>query len=313
MAIAILNPQGFSELSKYSGNPFLDAMVDLQGLFTTLATYQKAKPYIDRYSDTSLSDLKDKIKTYLPEALNDDGSINFTKLEELASKGNKLAETVLGIKQTRESFANASVGEKLKTLYDKDVADKMAPILSGELLTKQATVLKRMQDVEEQIKKLNLPKPVETFLLLNKEKIADNPEVLTAVLTAVLPFFMLQQDQNQTDTDNTQEENTFSAPAMRSIASIFDEKTNSILQSLTPNITQTNTSSSSNTEKKKQVVNKLKQYVNKKKQSKQNNQQQNQQQSQQDNSNSGIIFPWQNTSLPLLPWDNLLPKTTKIW
>jgi hypothetical protein len=309
MGIAIVNEAGFKDLSKYSGNPFLDAMVDLQGLFTTLATYQKAKPYIDRYSDTSLSDLKDKIKTYLPEALNEDGSINFAKLEELASKGNKLAETVLGIKQTRESFANASVGDKLKTLYDKDVADKMAPILSGELLTKQATVLKRMQDVEEQIKKLNLPKPVETFLLLNKEKIADNPEVLTSVL----PFFMLQQDQNQTDTNNTQEENTFSAPAMRSIASIFDEKTNSILQSLTPNTTQTNTSSSSNSEKKKQVVNKLKQYVNKKKQSKQNNQQQNQQQSQQNTSNSGIIFPWQNTSLPLLPWDNLLPKTTKIW
>lgn len=312
MGIAIVNEAGFKDLGKYSGNPFLDAMTDLQGLFTTLITYQNAKPYIDRYSDTSLSDLKDKIKTYLPEALNEDGSINFAKLEELASKGNKLAETVLGIKQTRESFANASVGDKLKTLYDKDVADKMAPILSGELLTKQATVLKRMQDVEEQIKKLNLPKPVETFLLLNKEKIANDPEVLNAVL----PFFMIPQDQitqNQIDTNNTQEENTFSAPAMRSIASIFDEKTNSILHSLTPNITQTNTSSSSNTEKKKQVVNKLKQYVNKKKQSKQNNQQQNQQQSQQDTSNSGIIFPWQNTSLPLLPWDNLLPKTTKIW
>jgi ribosomal protein S17E len=304
MSIIVVNPEGFKELSKYSGNPFLDAMVDLQGVFTILSAYQQAKPYIDRYSDTSLSDLKDKIKAYLPEAVNEDGSINFAKIEELASQGNKIAEAVLGIKQQREQFANTSISNKLATFKDKGLVD----ILSGNLLTKQATVLKRMQEVEDLIKKSNIRDDIKTLLLLNKEKIAENPEFLSAIL----PFFTFLQDQAQAQnqTNTTQEDNLFSVPANQSIQSIFDEKANNILQSLIPNTNQT-TIPSLTSEKKKQVVNKLKQYISKKKSKKQQQQKTNQQ--QQQSLNSGIIFPWQNTSLPILPYENLLPKITTLW
>jgi hypothetical protein len=229
MGIIVVNPEGFKEVSKYSGNPFLDAMTDLQEVFTSLTTYQKAKPFIDRYSDTSLSDLKDKIKAHLPEVVNEDGSINFTKIEELASKGNKIAETVLEIKNHREGFANASVGEKLATLIDPEKSKIMAPILSGEHIIKNARVMKRLQRVEDTIKRAGLPKEWEAMLLLNKEKIAENPEFLSAFLNyfTLLPKennkqnLTLEQQQQSTQEDNY----NFFRPQIKSMQDMFNEKT----------------------------------------------------------------------------------------
>jgi hypothetical protein len=304
MAITILNQQGFSELSKYSGNPFLDAMTDLQDVFNTVIAYQQHKPYIDKYSDTSLSDLKDKIKANLPEAINEKGNIDFNKLQELANQGNKMAEAVLGVKQLRENFANASIGGKLTTFKDQSMVD----VLSGNILTKQAEILKKSQKFDEVLKKL--PEPIRTVLSYNKEAFLDKPELLVAIATMYGDTLTGNTPSDQTN--SSQEENIFNAPAIQSMQSIFDEKTNDILQSLIPNTS----SSSSTDEKKKQVVNKVKQYINKKKSEKQTQQQQSNQQeqsNQQQSLNSGIIFPWQNTSLPILPYENLLPKTTKLW
>jgi len=196
MGIIVLNPEGFKELSKYSGNPFLDAMVDFQDVFNTIMAYQKHKPYIDKYSDTSLSDLKDKIKTNLPEALNEDGSINFSILEELANQGNEMAKTILGIKEAREHFANASIGGKLATFLDKKLQPQL-DILSGNILSKQAKVLKTLSEFEEKIKNSNLPDVVKTIMLENKEVFAKNPQVLSIIL----PFFMSNQNQ-QSDSDH---------------------------------------------------------------------------------------------------------------
>jgi hypothetical protein len=72
-----------------------------------------------------------------------------------------------------------------------------------------------------------------------------------------------ENTETQTEINQNSEENIFSVPPIQSIQSMFDEKTNEILQSLTPN------TSLSTSEKKKQVINKLKQYVNKKKSQKQ--------------------------------------------
>jgi hypothetical protein len=325
MGIIVLNQEGFKELSKYSGNPFLDAMVDLQGVFNTIAAYQKHKPYIDKYSDTSLSDLKDKIKAYLPEVLDENGNINFSKLEELAVDGNKLAEAVLGIKQIRENFANAPIGGKLATFKDQSMLD----VLSGNILTKQAAILKKSQKFDEVLKKL--PEPIRTFLSYNKEAFLDKPELLAAIATMygnTLGENTETQTKTQTEINQNSEENIFSVPPIQSIQSMFDEKTNEILQSLTPN------TSLSTSEKKKQVINKLKQYVNKKKSQKQQQQPTNKQQQQPTNKqqqqptnkqqqqptnkqqqslNSDIVFPWQNINLPILPYENLLPKTTRLW
>jgi hypothetical protein len=233
MAITVLNPAGFQMLSEHSGNPFLDAMTDLQDVFNTVMTYQRAKPYIDKYSDTSLSDLKDKIKTYLPEAVNDDGSINFAKVEELANQGNKIAETVIGVKNHRESFANASVGEKLATLLDPKNAEAVAPILSGEHITKTALVLKNTQAVEDAIKKAGFPKDLETVLLLNKEKIAGDPRYLSLFLN----YFTQQPKQennnpdiNLSDNNNNDDDNdniinfdTTFKPKIKSMQDIFPQ------------------------------------------------------------------------------------------
>jgi hypothetical protein len=202
----ILDREGLSRaLSGYTGNPFLDAMIDMQGLFNTISAYYKHKPFIDRYSDTKLSDLKDKIKAYLPEAVDKDGNINFAKVEELAVQGNKVAEAILGIKTQREVFANATVGDKLETLLNPEKAQQLTPILSGELLTTQVKVMNNLKKVEELIKNAGFSKEMEAILLLNKEKIANNPELLSAFLQ----YFTLQpKEEKQTNKQETNQSST---------------------------------------------------------------------------------------------------------
>jgi hypothetical protein len=291
----ILDQEGLAKaLGQHSGNPFLDAMVDMQDLFTTISAYQQHKPYIDKYSDTSLSDLKDKVKAYLPEAIDKDGNINFSKLEELASNGNPLAEHILTIKQHREQFANAPIIGKLEAIKNDAVRD----ILSGNKLTKEANILKKSQQFDEILKKANIPEERKTLLSLNKEAFLSDPKLL-AYLTTI--FSNQQPTQNNQQDTEQQSDNIFNLPAMQSIQSIFDAKTKDILQSLIPKPSSTNT-----TEKKKQTVKKVKQTTETKKN-------QNKQSQQQTNSNSGIIFPWQSTSLPILPYEILPPKITTLW
>jgi hypothetical protein len=201
--------------------------------------------------------------------------------------------------------------------------------LSGNILTKQAAILKKSQKFDEVLKKL--PEPIRTFLSYNKEAFLDKPELLAAIATMygnTLGENTETQTKTQTEINQNSEENIFSVPPIQSIQSMFDEKTNEILQSLTPN------TSLSTSEKKKQVINKLKQYVNKKKSQKQQQQPTNKQQQQPTNKqqqqptnkqqqqptnkqqqslNSDIVFPWQNINLPILPYENLLPKTTRLW
>jgi hypothetical protein len=209
-------------LRQRSGNPFLDALVDMQDLFNTISLYYKHKPYIDKYSDTTLSDLKDKIKTHLPDAIDKNGNIDFSKIEELAKQGNKMAETILGIRQARENFANASIGGKLATFLDEKLQPQL-DILSGNILSKEATVLKNLEGVEKLIKNSKLPDEIKAVFLANKEALA-NPQVLATIL----PFFTLQQDQqqsNQQQPSNPQQVNniTFQPPPIKNMRAIVEE------------------------------------------------------------------------------------------
>lgn len=203
MAIVVLNQEGFSNLSKYSGNPFLDAMVDLQDVFTTLAAYQQAKPFIDRYSDTSLSDLRDKIKAYLPEVINKDGSINFSKLEELASNGNKLAEYILSVKQHRENFAKAPIIGKLEAIHN----DTLSNILAGNDIAKTANILKLSQQFDEALKKANISDDIKLYLALNKEAFLSDPNKLFTILNLIFNNQQPSQSNNTTQSNNTSQNN----------------------------------------------------------------------------------------------------------
>ncbi len=311
MSITVLNPAGFTELSKYTGNPFLDVMIDLEGVFNTLALYQKSKPYIDKYSDTSLSDLRDKIKANLPEVVNEDGSINFVKLEELANQGNAMAETILGIRNQREHFANATLGEKLATLYNPEKANAMTQVLSGALITKQAKVMKHLKDVEAAIKKLGLPQELETIFLANKEKIAGDPNMISALLN----YFTLRQKQPNNNPDvnlttDQQANNSFYQPQqIQSIEDIFNKQSEDIINKINEVISKTQKTKKVSTKKQ----DKLDTVLRKSKSTKSQQASSPLTKQTQQSLNSGIIFPWQNVNMPILPFEGLLPKTTKLW
>lgn len=191
MGIAILNPQGFSELSKHSGNPFLDAMTDLQGFFQTLGIYQQNKEYIDKYSDHSLSDLKDKVKSILPDAVDEKGNINFSKLQELAGQGNDIASSILDIKKQREAFANAPLSAKFEALKNPQATD----MLSANIIDKQVKLKKKMQLIDEVINKSNLPPDQKALFSAFKEDLAQDPQKLGVILQ----LFALSLNNNNTN------------------------------------------------------------------------------------------------------------------
>ncbi|MBX0312750.1 MAG: hypothetical protein JHC31_13450 [Sulfurihydrogenibium sp.] len=178
----VLNPEGFKELSKYSGNPFLDAMMDLHGLFQTLALYQQNKDYIEKYSDTNLSDLKDKIKAMIPDVVDEKGNINFNKLQELAGQGNDLAQSILEIKNHREAFANAPLTAKFEALKNPQITD----LLSANILDKDLKVKQKIDTVQKIIKDANIPDEYKERLLPFAEKIAKDPQTLKVIIPLLI-------------------------------------------------------------------------------------------------------------------------------
>jgi hypothetical protein len=304
----ILNQEGFAQLSKYSGNPFLDALVDLQDVVNTIAEAKTYKPYIEKYSDPNLTDLKDKIKTYLPEAVGKDGSIDFNKIQELASAGNPLAEHILTIKEHRETFSKAPLGGKLAAIKN----DALRDIISGGGLKKTAEVLKKSQQFDEFLKNPNIPDYWRAVLSANKEAFLSNPTLL-ALFSNI--FTNTQAPTQQQTQGAEQADNTFNTPAMQSIQSIFNAKANDVLQSLIPTATPSTSATTDTTERKKQAIKKLKQIIETKKSKKQNKQeeQQQEQQPQQQQQTSGITFPFPATNLPIFPYGYIPPKITTSW
>jgi hypothetical protein len=178
----VVNQEGFKELSKYSGNPFLDAMMDLQGLFQTLAIYQQNKEFIEKYSDTNLSDLRDKIKAMIPDAVDEKGNINFAKLQELAGQGNELAQSILEIKNHREAFANAPLTVKFEALKNPQIAD----LLSANIIDKNLKVKQKLDTVQKIIKDANIPDEYKERLLPFTEKIAKDPQILKTLIPLLI-------------------------------------------------------------------------------------------------------------------------------
>lgn len=178
----VLNPQGFSELSKHSGNPFLDAMTDLQGLFQTLAIYQQNKEYIDKYSDANLTDLKDKIKAMMPDAVDAKGNIDFSKIEALAGQGDPTAQSILDIKKQREAFANAPLAVKFNALKNPEVAD----MLSANIIDKNLKVKKKQDLVNDIINKSNLPDDQKAIFSAFSSRIAQDPQTLKTIIPLLI-------------------------------------------------------------------------------------------------------------------------------
>jgi hypothetical protein len=318
MGVIVVNPQGWDKLSKHSGNPFLDAMTDLQDVFSVISAYYTHKPYIDKYSDTSLSDLKDKVKAYLPEAINSDGSINFTKLEELANQGNELAEAIVGVKQARENFSNSSLKGQLETFLNKDAQGQL-DILSGNILTKQANVLRNQKEIEEKIKNSNLPEDVKTMLLLSKGAIFKDPQTLAAFL----PYLSLLQGQQPSNQQTSDQQTSSQQPTQdnTSQALTIDQLINNPFKPLdyinttttnnTPSQTPTseadyiksiienNPSQKLTPEKKKQIIYKLKKIVEAKKR-------------QNMNKNNQTLEQFINKPLQPLNYINAIPQTPPI-
>jgi hypothetical protein len=221
----ILDQEGLAKaLEQHSGNPFLDAMTDLQDVFNTVMVYQRHKSYIDKYSDTTLSDLRDKVKASIPDAVNEDGSINFAKLEELSNQGNIIAQSILGIKQAREQFANATIGGKLATFMDPNLQSRL-DTLSGNILTKQAQVLKRKQDFETWVKNSNIPDDKKALFLANEDVLLNNPNALS-ILSQIFGWEQdqqsTQQGQQSSQQPNSDGSNiTFQAPQIKSMRDMF--------------------------------------------------------------------------------------------
>lgn len=51
------SPALWDQQAQYSSNPFLNAIQDLMPLLNLFTNYMQYKPFIDQYSNTSLSDL----------------------------------------------------------------------------------------------------------------------------------------------------------------------------------------------------------------------------------------------------------------
>jgi hypothetical protein len=174
----VLNPQGFEDLSKHSGNPFLDAMFDLHNFFQVLGAYQQNKEFIDKYSDHNLTDLKDKVKSFIPDVVDEKGNINFSKLQELAGQGHEIANSILDIKRQREAFANAPLTAKINALKNPELVD----ILSANVLDKQINLNKKIKAFEEAINKANIPNEYKALFLTFKEQLASDPQKLSIIL-----------------------------------------------------------------------------------------------------------------------------------
>jgi hypothetical protein len=178
----VLNQEGFKELSKHSGNPFLDAMTDLQGLFQTLAIYQQNKEYIDKYSDANLSDLKDKIKAMIPDAVDAKGNIDFSKIEALASQGDPTAQSIIDTRNHRKAFADAPLAVKFNALKNPGVVD----LLSFKIADKNEKIKKKQELINETIKNSNLPDDQKAIFSAFSSRIAQDPQTLKTIIPLLI-------------------------------------------------------------------------------------------------------------------------------
>ncbi|MBX0311259.1 MAG: hypothetical protein JHC31_05710, partial [Sulfurihydrogenibium sp.] len=117
----------------------------------------------------------------------------------------------------------------LKTFIDPQYQSQL-DILSGNILTKQAQVLKRKQDFENWIKNSNMPDEQKAWFLINEDAILNNSNALP-ILSQIFGWGQDQQQAQQTSLQQDQQTNsdnngiTFQAPKIKTIQDIFNGKT----------------------------------------------------------------------------------------
>ena len=185
MAVAYLGgPQAWQQLTQYSSNPFLNAIQDLMPLLNLFTNYMQYKPFIDQYSNTSLSDIAPIVKQYLPDAVTKDGKIDYKKLQKYLTDTKdpmkqQIAKQVLNIARTRYQFANAPFQWQMQALNNPT----LATILNGQqILAKTITTMQNVKQLNQAIDKSPLPDYLKGLLKQSAPKLVSNPTILALIM-----------------------------------------------------------------------------------------------------------------------------------
>jgi len=193
------SPALWDQQALYSKNPFLNAIQDLMPLLNLFTNYMQYKPFIDQYSDTSLSDIAPIVKQYLPDAVTKDGKIDYKKLQKYLTDTKdpmkqQIAKQVLNIARTRYQFANAPFQWQMQALNNPT----LATILNGQqILAKTITTMQNVKQLNQAIDKSPLPDYLKGLLKQSAPKLVDNP----TMLALIIPY--LSQPTNTTAQPNT--------------------------------------------------------------------------------------------------------------
>lgn len=138
-------------------NPYTDLLQSIgQVINNIVLPYMLNKDQIDRLSDVELSDEKEKIKKILPDVITQDGKIDWDKVQELSTSGNKYAEHILQVKKNREEFAKSGALKKLQIIQDPEVVQSAYQINinpeAEKRLERVAKALEKLAEKNEVIK-----------------------------------------------------------------------------------------------------------------------------------------------------------------
>jgi len=185
MAVVYLGgAKAWEQQAQYSSNPFLNAIQDLMPLMQLFTNYMQYKPFIDQYSNTSLSDIAPIVKQYLPDVVNKKGQIDYKKLQKylIDTKDpmkQQIANQVLNIARTRYEFANAPFQWQMQALNNPT----LATILNGQqILAKTITTMQNVKQLNQAIDKSPLPDYLKGWLKQNASKLVDNPNTLALIM-----------------------------------------------------------------------------------------------------------------------------------
>jgi hypothetical protein len=215
MAVAYLGgPQAWAQQTKYSDNPFLNAIQDLMPLINLFTNYMQYKPYIDQYSNTSLSDIAPIVKQYLPDVVTKDGKIDYKKLQKYLTDTKdpmkqQIASQVFDIARTRYQFANAPFQQQMLALQNPT----LATILNGQqILAKTITNMSKINEFNQKIDNSSLPDYMKTLLKQTAPKLFDNP----ALVALIMPYLSGMQNSNSQPTNSILQPLDTTAPSGKS-------------------------------------------------------------------------------------------------
>ena len=141
MAVIYLDPKWnpWNQLSSSIGSIIADVVMP----------YFMNKDLINRISDENLTNEKDKITQLLPEAVSQDGNIDWKKVEELA-QNNKYAKHILDVRKNRAEFKNANILKKLQLIQNPELIQSAYTInINPEAEKRKQKLVNAIQKVAE--------------------------------------------------------------------------------------------------------------------------------------------------------------------